>query len=127
SASGLNFIGYTYAERGVELPEAERLLRRAVTLAPDNGFILDSLGWCLFKQGRIDEALHTLEEADRLAPGEADILRNLGDVHLARKERSLAAETYRKALELRPIDPKLRRALEDALRQLDADRSARRP
>src|SRR5262249_40952183 len=48
SASGLNFIGYTYAERGVELPEAERLLRRAVTLAPDNGFILDSLGWCLF-------------------------------------------------------------------------------
>src|SRR5262249_52540740 len=52
SANALNFIGYAYAEHGVELPEAEKILREAVRLAPGNGYIVDSLGWCLFKQGR---------------------------------------------------------------------------
>src|SRR5262249_29137624 len=87
NASAVNFIGYAYAEHGVELAQAEKLLRQAIALAPGNGYIVDSLGWCLFKQGRTGDALHTLEEADRLAPGEAEILRHLGDVKWTLKDR----------------------------------------
>ena len=127
SASALNFIGYAYAEHGQKLTEAERLLRQAIGLVPGNGYIIDSLGWCLFKQGKVEDALHTLEEASRLAPDEAEILRHLGDVYLARKDRAHAAESYRRALKHGTPDEKLKREIEDALRELEADRSARRP
>jgi tetratricopeptide (TPR) repeat protein len=126
NASALNFIGYSYSEHGVELSQAERMLRQAIGLSPGNGYIVDSLGWCLFKQGKPQEALRVLQEADRLTPGEAEILRHLGDVYVALKDRVHAADHYRRALKGSP-DDKLRRDLEDALRDLEADRSARRP
>ena len=50
-AEALNFVGYAYAEQGVRLEEAERLVRRALELKPRSGHILDSLGWVLFRRG----------------------------------------------------------------------------
>ncbi len=50
-AEAMNFVGYSYAEKGVKLDEAERLLLRALELRPDNGFFLDSLGWVYFQKG----------------------------------------------------------------------------
>jgi tetratricopeptide (TPR) repeat protein len=127
SATALNFVGYALAEHGVELPEAERLLRRAVALAAGNGYILDSLGWCLYRRGRVEEALTTLQQADRMAPDEPEILRHLGEVYRASKDRTHALESYRRALDRASGDDKLKRELEAALRELEADRSARRP
>ncbi|MFN7135438.1 MAG: tetratricopeptide repeat protein, partial [Myxococcales bacterium] len=51
NASALNFIGYTWAELGQNLDEAEALIRKALELNPDNGAYVDSLGWVLYKKG----------------------------------------------------------------------------
>ncbi|MBI5068674.1 MAG: tetratricopeptide repeat protein [Deltaproteobacteria bacterium] len=97
-AEAMNFVGYSYAERGVKLDEAERLLLRALEIRPDNGFFLDSLGWVYFQKGDLARAISTLESADRLAGPEPTILEHLGDAY-RRGSRPVDAErTYRRAL-----------------------------
>jgi Flp pilus assembly protein TadD len=81
----------------------------------------------LYRRGRVEEALTTLQQADRMAPDEPEILRHLGEVYRARKDRTHALESYRRALDRANGDDKLKRELEAALRELEADRSARRP
>jgi tetratricopeptide (TPR) repeat protein len=99
NAAAMNFIGYLYAERGENLPEAERLAHKAVALQPKSGAFLDSLGWVLFREGRLREAVDALEKAVRLAPEEATIREHLGDAYSsAQRERDAAAE-YRRALD----------------------------
>lgn len=73
----LNNIGYSYADEGIRLQEAEELVKRAVAMRPREGFILDSLGWVYFKQGRLMEALACLERAHRLTPGDPSIAGHL--------------------------------------------------
>lgn len=62
-AHGLNALGYSWAERNVRLPEAYALVSRALTLAPDDPFIMDSLGWVLYRQGKLDESFKALDQA----------------------------------------------------------------
>jgi len=59
----LNAYGYTLADRTERFREAEKLIRRALKLEPDSAAIIDSLGWVLFKLGRLDEALAELERS----------------------------------------------------------------
>ena len=117
SASALNFIGYSYADRGIHLDEAERLIRQALELRPNDGYITDSLGWVLFKRGRLDEALQTLEKARALAPKEAAVYEHLGDVLHKRGDAAKAREMYEEALRHKP-DEKVRQQLQDKLRGL---------
>mgnify|MGYP001822210427 FL=1 len=63
SAMALNAYGYTLADRTDRFREAEKLIRRALKLEPDSSAIIDSLGWVLFKLGRLEEALAELERA----------------------------------------------------------------
>jgi tetratricopeptide (TPR) repeat protein len=107
-----NFIGYSYASRGVHLPEAETHLARALELAPDDGYVLDSWGWLLAQRGRLDEALVTLERADQIAPEEPEILLHLGEVHLRKGDMARAQEIWARALALDP-DDLVRRRLEE--------------
>jgi tetratricopeptide (TPR) repeat protein len=97
-AGALNYIGYTMAERGEDLREAEGLLRRAVQLRPDDGAIADSLGFCLFKQGKLDEALAELRRANQLTPGDPVVLGHLGDALAAAGRREEALQAFRRAL-----------------------------
>jgi Flp pilus assembly protein TadD len=97
-AGALNYVGYTMAERGGDLREAEGLLRRAVQLRPDDGAIADSLGFCLFKEGRTEEALTELRRAVRLTPGDPVILGHLGDALLVAGHRDEALDAFRRAL-----------------------------
>src|SRR5690606_18490900 len=60
---GLNYLAYTWAERGENLKEAEELARKALKLEPKDGYIMDTLGWVLFKQGQIEESIKMLEAA----------------------------------------------------------------
>ncbi|RMG14227.1 MAG: tetratricopeptide repeat protein [Deltaproteobacteria bacterium] len=98
-AGALNYVGYRYAEQGIRLGEAERLVRRALAVEPDNGYIVDSLGWVLFRQGRLAEALETLERAARLLPEHPVVLGHLGEVLAAAGRRTRAARVLRRALD----------------------------
>lgn len=96
----LNFVGYLYAELGQNLLEAEELVRKAINLKPNDGFIEDSLGWILFKQGKLKESQEALERAAALQPDEAIICEHLGDLYEHLKEYDKAREFYRKAITL---------------------------
>jgi len=75
----LNALGYSWAERSINLGEAEILIGKALKLTPEDPFIMDSLGWVYFRQGRLPEALATLEKAyaQRADP---EIAAHLGEV-----------------------------------------------
>lgn len=119
SVLALNYIGYSYADRGIELDAAERMLKRAAYLRPDDGFVLDSLGWLLLRRGRVDQARSTLERADRLAPFEPEILLHLGEVYLRGGLEQRARDAFRQALALEPTG-KIRSRLEERVRTLEA-------
>ena len=75
----LNFLGYAKLEHGEDLDAAEALIRKASELAPDNASITDSLGWALYKRGRIDEAIEVLQRAAVGDPTQSEIQEHLGD------------------------------------------------
>ena len=78
-ANALNALGYSLADRGEKLPEAFKLITKAHKLAPQDAFILDSLGWVNFRMGQNILALEQLQQAFRMKP-EADIAAHLGEV-----------------------------------------------
>jgi len=116
-AQALNFLGYTYAEMGINLDEALAYLKKAVEIRPSDGFILDSLGWIYFKMKRYDEAARYLEEAVTLVGEDSTIVEHLGDAYAARKEYKKALKTYKKAL---AIDPE-RKELLDKIRRIKGE------
>lgn len=79
----LNHIGYSYAERNQHLDEAEALLKRAAQLAPENGFIQDSLGWTYFRMRKFAKAASFLERANKLSPRQPVVLEHLADTYQA--------------------------------------------
>ena len=99
NAAALNFIGYTLADHGEQLEEAERLVRRALAIHPDSGAYLDSLGWVQFRRGDVVRATGTLERAAELEPDEPTILEHLGDAYGGVSRRDAAVGAYRRALE----------------------------
>ncbi len=94
----LNFVGYTYAELGENLDEAEQYIRKALKAQPEAGYIVDSLAWVLYKKGRLEEALREIERAVRLSSGDAVILEHKGDILRALGKERQACEVYREAL-----------------------------
>ncbi len=77
----LNYLGYSWADQGMNLDEAFNMLRRAVELRPTDGYIVDSLGWANYKLGRNDEAVKQLERAIDLKPSDPVINDHLGDAY----------------------------------------------
>lgn len=90
NAMALNFVGYTYAERALNLDEAHALIEKALKLKPNDGFIVDSLGWLHFQQGDLQKALSLVEKANALSPNEPTILEHLGEIHLKKKDKRRA-------------------------------------
>jgi predicted Zn-dependent protease len=110
----LNALGFTLADAGIRLDEAEVWLRRAYRMAAEDGFVIDSLGWLLFRQGKAAAGLRLLERADRASPGDPEILRHLGDVRRALGRVDEARRAYQAALAAHP-SAGLRRLLEQRL------------
>jgi tetratricopeptide (TPR) repeat protein len=75
----LNFLGYAKLVHGEDLKTAEALIRRASELAPDDASITDSLGWALYKLGKVEEAIDMLQKAAIGDPAQAEIQEHLGD------------------------------------------------
>jgi tetratricopeptide (TPR) repeat protein len=122
----LNHLGYSLVERGERLPEALAMIERAVAAEPDNGAIVDSLGWAFFKLGRYAEAVVQLERAVTLLPTHPVINDHLGDAYwMVGRERE-ARFQWRRALSLGPEPEeaeRIRRKLElglDAVRREEA-------
>lgn len=101
-AAVLNFLGYSWAERGINLDQAFALIKRAVEAEPNSGAYVDSLGWAYFQRGDYAEAVKHLERAATLEPSDPTITEHLGDVY-ARLGRQVEAKfQWRRALELNP-------------------------
>lgn len=75
----LNYLGYSWVDRGRKIPEALAMLEKARSLRPYDGYIVDSVGWAYYRLGRYDDAAKTLEAAVLLVPGDPTINDHLGD------------------------------------------------
>ncbi len=114
----MNYLAYSWVDRGVNVPEALAMLKRAVAMRPEDGFIVDSLGWAYFKLGQYDEAVKYLEQAILLEPGLAAINDHLGDAYWKVGRHNEARFQWQHALTMKPEkdeEPRIRRKLEVGL------------
>lgn len=100
----LNYLGYSWADQGKNLAEAGRMLQRAAALRPNDGSIVDSLGWVMLRQGETAQAVRLLEQAAEISPEDATINGHLGDAYWAAGRKLEAGYQWRRALTLNP-DP----------------------
>ena len=105
-ADALNALGYTLADRTDRIEEAFRLIKRAYELQPDSHYIVDSMGWVMFRMGRYEEALQLLRHAMDLGE-DPEIAAHLGEVLWVTGDRDAAREVWGNALESTPDDKKL--------------------
>jgi tetratricopeptide (TPR) repeat protein len=103
----LNFLGYSWVDRGERLPEARALIEKAAVSKPDSGAIIDSLGWVDYKLGDYKNAVLQLERAATLEAADPDINDHLGDAYWRAGRRTEARFQWDKVLTLSP-SPKLR-------------------
>ncbi|WP_101049717.1 tetratricopeptide repeat protein [Macromonas nakdongensis] len=106
-----NALGYALADRNERLPEAKALIQKALAAAPNDPFILDSLGWVEFRLGHHAEALRVLRDAYQRRP-DAEIAAHLGEVHWAAGQHEAALAIWREGLRLNPDNPTLRQTLQ---------------
>lgn len=97
----LNYVGYTWADRGERLEEARSYIEKAVSQRPEDGFIRDSLGWVYYRLGDYDRAVQELEKAVELANDEdATIYEHLGDAYAKLRRYAEAVSAYERAADL---------------------------
>ena len=102
----LNYLGYSLLDRGKSVPEARELIGRAYKVAPDNGAIVDSMGWAEYSAGNYAEAVRLLEQARAAEPGDPTIADHLGDALWKAGRKIEARHAWASATALAP-DAKL--------------------
>lgn len=100
-AHAYNALGYTLADRNTRLPEAYSLIDKALKLAPDDPFIIDSMGWVLYRMGRNDDSLDYLQRAFGMRQ-DAEIAAHLGEVLWSSGRRDEARKVWNDALKDNP-------------------------
>ena len=111
----LNYLGYSWTEQGRNLQQAKEMIEKAVQQRPNDGAMVDSLGWVAMRMGNIPEAVRLLERAVELEPGDATINGHLGHAYWEAGRRLEAIYQWRRALNFKPeADEKER--LENRLR-----------
>ncbi len=113
-AMALNYLGYTYADRGIRLDEAIDLINRALVLQPDDGYFMDSLGWAYYKQGKMKEALVLIQKAAALVPDDPVILEHLGELYLKENQQDQAYAAWSLSLKLDSKNEKLKARIREA-------------
>ncbi len=119
-ATALNYLGYSWAERGENLDEAFALIEKAVALEPASGAIIDSLGWAHYQLGDYEEAVGHLEQAASLEPSDPTITDHLGDVYWRLGRHLEARYQWRRVLELEPDEDVATNVREKIIRGLPA-------
>ncbi len=113
----LNYLGYTWALRGENLGQAAVMLKEAVGLAPNEGAIVDSLGFLNLKEGETQNAVKLLTQAVEMDPDDAEVNAHLGDAFYAAGLRLQADYQWQRALALKP-DAKLQAEITNKLKQV---------
>ncbi|WP_372893377.1 tetratricopeptide repeat protein [Rhodosalinus sp.] len=114
----LNYLGYSLVEKREHLEEALEMIERAVEARPDSGYIVDSLGWALYRLGRYEEAVGHMERAAELLPVDPIVNDHLGDVYWAVGRTTEARFQWNRALSFDPEPEeaeRIRRKLEAGL------------
>lgn len=115
-----NDLGYLWADQGKNLDKALAMISKALAIEPDNAAYIDSMGWVLFKLGRVDEAVQQLEQAVAMKRGDDPTLHeHLGDCYAKLGRTEDAKKIWTKALELmdkkKSKDEKLKKSLRERL------------
>jgi tetratricopeptide (TPR) repeat protein len=114
----LNYLGYSWVDQGQHMTEGMDMIRRAVDQRPDDGYIVDSLGWAYYRIGNYDEAVKNLERAVELKPEDPTINDHLGDAywHVGRTLEAHFQWSHAKDLKPEPEDlPKIEAKLKNGL------------
>ena len=118
----LNYLGYSWVEQGTNLQRAMVLIKRAVTLRPTDGYIVDSLGWAFYRLELYEEAVKYLERAIILRPEDPIITDHLGDIYWHVGRRVEAKFQWERALTLGADDEAasiIRQKLKNGIPNLD--------
>jgi len=121
----LNFVGYIWADKGINLDKARKMVSDALTSRPDDGYILDSMAWVMFKSGRTKDALPYIEKALAKYPDEPVINEHMGDIQAKLGNNKLALKHYLKAKEYakKGASPQLAKKIETIMKKSRKPRS----
>lgn len=100
----INYLAYSWVDRGIHLDKALLMLQHALIRRPDSGYIADSLGWALFRMGKYQEALPILEQAIALMPHDPTINDHVGDIYWKVGRQREAVFQWNHALDFKPTD-----------------------
>ena len=103
----LNYLGYSWIDRGENLEEATAMVRRAAELRPDDGFIADSVGWAAYRTGNLEEAVQELERAILIEPLDPTINEHLGDIYWVVGRKIEARYQWDRALSFDPEEERI--------------------
>ena len=123
----LNYLGYSFVDRGENLQEALSMIERAVAREPGSGYIIDSLAWAYFRLGRYQDAVEPMERASLLEPVDPIVTDHLGDVYWAVGRKREAEFQWHRALSYGPTEKdatRIRRKLEIGLDAVLAEEGA---
>ena len=130
----LNYLGYSWVDQGVNLDEGMRMIRRAVDQRPDDGYIVDSLGWAYYRIANYEEAVRYLERAVELKPEDPTINDHLGDAYWrvgrnleARFQWAHARDLKPEPEELAKIEEKLASGLAEDVSSAAAAQKPKKP
>lgn len=125
-AQVLNYLGYSWVDQGVNLEQGLDLVKKAVELTPEDGYIVDSLGWAYYRMGRYEEAVVELERAIELKPEDPVINDHLGDAYWKVGRQLEARFQWNHARDLKPEPDDLVRILDkiaNGLREIPQETS----
>ena len=123
----LNYLGYSWVDKGINLERARRMIERAVELRPNDGYIVDSLGWVLYRIREFGGAATHLERAVELRPQDPTINDHLGDAYWKVGRHNEARFQWRRALSLDPEPDQvgaIRKKIEAGLVDIEAKAKA---
>ena len=114
----MNYLGYLYAEKNINIDEAHRLIRTALDLEPDNGAYLDSMGWVYFRKGEFETALKYLLLAEERLDGtdspDPVVFEHIGDTYEKLGNTRKAVFYWERSIEMEKnsaIEAKIKKAL----------------
>ena len=114
----MNYLGYSWTEKGIHLTKAAGMIKKAVQLRPNDGYIVDSLGWVLFRMGKYKKAVPKLERAVQLKPNDPTINDHLGDAYWRVGRKIEAIFQWQRAIGMNPsaeLLTEIRTKLKDGL------------